>query len=88
MAGAVCQSLAIIYGNEYQFTDHTYDYAGMKARTYNSFQAMAKEAGDSKWLGGIHYRFSVEAGLQEGRAVAKNIAEILLQKEKPVSTQN
>jgi hypothetical protein len=89
MASAVCEVLASVFGNEYQFTDHTYDYAKMNPRTYYSFQALAKEAGDSKWIGGIHFRFSVEAGLQEGRAVAENIVRILLQNEKiPIPTKN
>ena len=88
MAGAVCEILATIFGNEYQITDHTYDYAGMKSRTYYSFQAMAKEAGDSKWLGGIHYRFSVEAGLQEGRMVAKNIVKMLSENQKVLEAKN
>jgi hypothetical protein len=52
----------------------------MKPRTYYSFRALAKEAGDSKIFGGIHYRFSVEAGLQEGNAVADNILKLLFQK--------
>ena len=81
MASAVCSSLAHVFGNDYQLTDHTYDYAGMTPRTYHSFRAMAKEAGDSKIFGGIHYRFSVEAGLHEGSAVANNILNLLFQKQ-------
>ena len=81
MAAAVCRSLAHVFGNEYQLTDHTYDYAGMAPRTYYSFKAMAKEAGDSKIFGGIHYRFSVEAGLHEGDAVADNILNLLFKKQ-------
>jgi hypothetical protein len=81
MAGAVCEVLGIVFGNQYQFTDHTYDYAGMKSRHYYSFEALAKEAGESKWLGGIHYRFSVEAGLQEGKMVAKNVVNAIWNKE-------
>lgn len=88
MAGAVCESLAAVFGDDYEFTDHSYDYAGMKARTYHSFRAMAKEAGASKFLGGIHYQFSVEAGLQEGTAVAKNIINILLDKGIPTGSKN
>jgi len=80
MAGSVCEVLATIFGNEYPFTDHTYDYAGMKPRRYYSFEALAKEAGESKWLGGIHYRFSVEAGLQEGKMVAKNVVKTISEK--------
>jgi len=81
MAGAVCEALSTVFGNEYQFIDHTYDYAAMKPRKYYSFQALAKEAGESKWLGGIHYRFSVEAGLQEGKMVAQNVLKIVLKRE-------
>ena len=80
MAGAVCEVLASIFGNEYQFTDHTYDCAGLNPRKYYSFEALAKEAGESKWLGGIHYRFSVEAGLQEGKMVAKNVLKMASEK--------
>jgi len=81
MAAAVCESLATVFGSEYQFTDHTYDYAGMKPRSYYSFQGLAKEAGDSKVFGGIHFAFSVEAGLHQGTQVARNIAATLLCKE-------
>ena len=83
MGGAVCEALAYVFGNDYQLTDHTYDFAGMAPRTYYSFRSMAKEAGDSKLLGGIHYRFSVDAGLQQGSDVAKNIVRILFQQELP-----
>jgi hypothetical protein len=81
MGAAVCEILATLFGNDYQMTDHTYEYAGMSPRTYYSFQAMAKEAGDSKMFGGIHYPFSIQAGLQQGRAVAKNIVRILSVKD-------
>ena len=46
----------------------------MKPRSYASFYEMAKEASDSKFYGGIHYKLSVDAGLQQGQQVAKNIA--------------
>ena len=83
MAGSVAEALTIIFGNNYKLTDHTYDYLGMLPRTYDSFHAIAKEAGDSKFYCGIHYLLSVDIGLDQGKAVAKNIAGILLQKGKP-----
>ncbi|HEU5165976.1 MAG TPA: vanadium-dependent haloperoxidase [Chitinophagaceae bacterium] len=83
MAGAITESLAIIYGNDYHITDHTYDQFGFAARKYDSFQAMGKEAADSKFYGGIHYRLSVDMGLWQGREVAKNIVSFLLHETKP-----
>jgi len=77
MAGAVCESLAIVFGNNYKITDHSYDYLGMNPRSYSSFDSMAEEAGNSKFYGGIHYKLSVDVGLKQGKAVAKNIEEIL-----------
>ena len=84
MAGAITQALIAVYGTHYNITDHTYDYLGMAPRSYNSFSEMAKEAGDSKFYAGIHYRVSVDMGLWQGREVAKNITAILLHKTKTV----
>ena len=82
MAAAVCESLTAVFGNNYHITDHTYDGFGMKPRSFDSFLAMAKEAGDSKFYGGIHYKLSVDAGMEQGIAVAKNIQTILSGKMK------
>ena len=82
MAGAVCESLTAVFGNNYQMTDHTYDSYGMKPRSFDSFLAMAKEAGDSKFYSGIHYELSVNVGMKQGIDVAKNIVAFLIQKEK------
>lgn len=79
IAGSVCTALIRVFGDNYTFTDHTYDERGLGPRTYHSFTALAKEAGESKIFGGINYRFSVEAGLQQGRAVANNSLRLLLQ---------
>jgi hypothetical protein len=77
-AGAVCTVLAKLFGDNNTFTDHTYDET-IEPRTYHSFTAMAREAAESKIYGGVHYRFSVEAGLQQGRAIANNSLRLLLQ---------
>ena len=77
LAGAVCSSLSAVFGNEYQFTDSSYADYGLGIRKFYSFSAMAKEAGQSKIYGGIHFRFSVDAGLQQGKNTAENIVRIL-----------
>ena len=82
MAGAVCEALTIVFGNNYRLTDHTYDDLGLMPRSYNSFHEIAKEAGDSKFYGGIHYKLSVDVGLKQGQAVAQNIKALLLYKVK------
>jgi hypothetical protein len=64
-------------GNNYHFTDHTYDYLGMAPRSYNSFDELAKEIGDSRVYAGIHYRYSCEKGCEQGRKIGQNIAKKL-----------
>jgi PAP2 superfamily len=63
--------LTLEFGDKYTFTDHTYDFLGLPARAYSSFNHAAKDAGDSRVFGGLHYRISVTAGNQLGSAVAK-----------------
>lgn len=81
MAGAVSESLTAVFGNNYKLTDHTYDEYDMKARSYNSFHEMASEASDSKFYGGIHYKLSVDAGLLQGRQIARNVVSIVTGKK-------
>jgi hypothetical protein len=49
------------------------DSAPKGARTYRSFSQAEAEAGWSRVLGGIHFDFSNQAGLQLGRSVANEI---------------
>jgi len=57
------------------FTDHTYD-ATYGARSYNSFDDYAKEAGRARVLAGIHYSPSVAAGLIQGRKVGAKVIQL------------
>lgn len=82
MAGAISEALTYVFGDNYNITDHTYDYTGMKPRSFASFYEMAKEAADSKFFGGIHYKLSCDEGLKQGTAVAKNIEAFLQGKSK------
>lgn len=83
MAGAVTSALSLIYGDKISITDHTYDYLGMLPRSFDSFSAMANEAGDSKYFGGIHYKISVDRGLWQGRVVSKQIYKLIFFKSQP-----
>jgi len=68
-----------IFGKQYSFTDHSYD-ATYGARTYNSFDDYAKEAGRSRLLAGIHYSPSIATGLIQGRQVGNKVVQLVLNK--------
>jgi hypothetical protein len=58
------------FGDNYSFTDYTYDFLSLPARSYTSFAHAAMEAGNSRVLGGLHYRFSITAGDQLGTSIS------------------
>ena len=70
---AIAIAFASIFGENYQYTDHTFDNVGMPARTYSSFDATAEEVALARVYAGIHTRMGCDAGLLEGLKVARNI---------------
>ncbi|MEO6190015.1 MAG: vanadium-dependent haloperoxidase, partial [Saprospiraceae bacterium] len=69
VASAAAEILGNLFGYNYGFTDVTYEYRkdiNGSPRAYTSFQDMAEEVLNSNLLGGIHYRFSLEAGQKQG----------------------
>ena len=73
LSAADAEALTAVFGDNYSFTDHTYDYLGMPSRSFNSFRAFGIDAGNSRLYAGIHYQPSIDAGLIQGRKVAENI---------------
>ena len=73
LSAANAEALTSIFGDNYHFTDHTYDYLGFPARTFASFRAIAIDAGNSRLYAGIHYQPSIDTGLIQGKKVEKNI---------------
>jgi hypothetical protein len=73
IAGAFGEVMKDLFGSDYHFTDHSYDYLGMSPRSFTSFDAMVQEIGDSRIYAGIHYRISCERGAQQGRKIGQNI---------------
>ena len=67
--GAGAAVLAAIFGDATGFALHSDTLAGV-TRDFDSFSAAANENAESRVYGGIHYRFSNEAGLTLGAAVA------------------
>lgn len=59
------------FGKSYQYTDHSFDFLGLPARSYNSFNEAAAEAGQSRFYAGIHYLPSLTAGNSKGTAIVQ-----------------
>jgi hypothetical protein len=80
LSAAAATALANVFGENYAFTDHSYDHLGMKPRSYASFMDAAREAAVSRVYGGIHYRPSGEAGLHQGQEVGRNVVALKFRK--------
>jgi PAP2 superfamily len=72
-AGAFEITMTELFGKDYQFTNHTYDYLGMPPQSYTSFSDLAVKIGLSRIYGGIHTRYACEKGREQGQKIAKNI---------------
>ncbi|WP_460912110.1 vanadium-dependent haloperoxidase [Spirosoma areae] len=73
ISGAFAEVLKKDLGNNYQFTNHAYDYLGMAPRTYSSLDAMATEIGLSRLYAGIHNRIAIDRGTTMGNKIGQNI---------------
>ncbi|HTR29737.1 MAG TPA: vanadium-dependent haloperoxidase [Puia sp.] len=73
VSASAADALTWLYGNIGPFTDHTDDYLDLPARSFDSFTAIANDAGNSRFYGGIHYQPSINIGLKQGWTVADNI---------------
>lgn len=67
------------FGSNVSITDHSFDNT-YGPRTFHSFEAYAKEAAFSRLQAGIHYRFSMDEGLKQGRKVAEMVNHLKFKK--------
>ena len=77
VSAAAGEGLTAVFGNIGPLTDHTWDYLGFPARTFNTFREFALDAGNSRFYGGIHYQPSINTGLKEGTTVGDNVVNSL-----------
>jgi hypothetical protein len=73
ITAAAAEVLTELFGDNVAFND-TSDlrYIGMQ-RSFNSFREAAAEVSISRVYGGIHYRFSVDTGMEQGRKLGEFI---------------
>jgi len=67
------------FRKNFSFTDHSFG-ASYVPRSFDSFEAYAKEAALSRLQGGIHYRFAMDEGLKQGRKVAAMVNQLKFKK--------
>jgi hypothetical protein len=75
IGGASYVILESIFGKNYSFTDRTHENL-YGVRSYENLKEYAVEAANSRFLGGIHYNFSAEAGLIQGEKVGNLVKKI------------
>lgn len=80
---ASAEMLTHLFGDDFEFTDTSEEYFGLKPRSFDSFRAACNEAAISRLYGGIHYRDACEDGQDQGRAVGKYIVSLLSEAGNP-----
>jgi hypothetical protein len=72
-AGAAEVVFTHLFGENYAFTNHTYDYLNMPPQSYTSFSDMAQQIGLSRLYAGIHTRYACDVARIMGNKIAQNI---------------
>jgi hypothetical protein len=75
-SGAAARVMGKFFGEGTEFRVTSETVPGVE-RSYSSFKQCAEEIAESRVHGGIHYRFSGEAGLAMGHAVADSVLQTL-----------
>ncbi|HJW17418.1 MAG TPA: vanadium-dependent haloperoxidase [Flavisolibacter sp.] len=71
--GAILTMMSKIFGEDFHFTLHTYDYLNYPSRSYTSFTQLSNDISDSRFYGGLHYRATLIKSTEQGKKVAENI---------------
>ena len=76
-AGAASAILTALFGDGFAFTDHTNDERGFAPRSFGSFLEAAEESAFSRLYAGIHYRFDIDNGIDQGRCVGQAVSALV-----------
>ncbi len=61
--------LTDIFGANFEYTDNSELQFGLPSRKYKSFHEAAKEASESRFYGGIHYKSAIVNGIIQGQLI-------------------
>jgi len=77
ISASAAEALTSIFGDNFSYTDTTELEFGINKRSFTSFRQAALETMDSRFYGGIHFRYSTiesnKMGVGIGRLVADRI---------------
>ncbi len=71
--GGALTMMSNMFGEDFHFTLHTYDYLNYPSRSYTSFTQLSNEISDSRFYGGLHYKATLDKSTEQGKKVAANI---------------
>jgi PAP2 superfamily len=71
--GAVLTMMSNIFGENFHFTLHTYDYLNYPPRSYTCFNQLLNDISDSRFYGGLHYRATLNKSMAQGKKITQNI---------------
>jgi PAP2 superfamily len=77
ISAAAAEVLTALFGDNQAFTDTTEKEYGLPVRSFTSFRQAAKEASESRILGGIHFRSDCEKGNEQGVKVGQLVLQRL-----------
>src|SRR5579863_167437 len=67
ISSSACEVLTDIFGDNFSYTDSTELEFGIPSRSFTSFRDAARETKDSRFFGGIHYRYCCDRSNVMGR---------------------
>jgi hypothetical protein len=81
ISSSVSEVLTDIFGDNFSYTDSTELEFGIKSRTFTSFRNAALETRDSRFYGGIHYKYCCDRSNLMGRQLGELITKRLQMKK-------
>ncbi len=75
ISAAAAEALTSVFGDNLAYTDSTELEFGIKSRSFTSFRAAADETANSRFYGGIHYKYSTVVSHQMGKEIGELVAE-------------
>ncbi len=81
ISSAASEALTSVFGDHFSFTDTTELEFGIKSRSFTSFRNAAIETLNSRFYGGIHYRYCCERSNKMGAELGELIVNRLKMKK-------
>lgn len=76
-SNAAATILTALLGDNFAFTDKTEIPFGNSARSFNSFYEASLQSSNSRVYGGIHYPETARISVLQGKAIGKNVLQVL-----------